>query len=339
MAFFGSMGSLTVIEKCEIIDTMNYKNTINTCLGFIALPLVLTADVVVNLGSYNDSSYAPYASANYSTYQENAAFVTSPGQGSIGLGSTFGTDYLPLTLSGNLIYAAANYSGAGLQYASIVKHADGTTTVPSDPVQYHRIQEKNSRTIFQHSLRLVDEVIDEKVVTVHRSVDTSFASVFFYEKEDFLGDASTGNVSFASGDSMTAHFEYTSTGSSNGGRMIIRNAGSWYISKKLSNGDQTVNSGDDFYAFNLESNLIIGDAVLGDTVDTSLFTNIEAVGIHMEQVSFNSYSQAVPRHFFEGFDADLTVTAAVPELISFSTILPFCVVTFLCLRRSVFGLV
>lgn len=363
MAFFGSMGSLTVIEKCEILEAMNYKNIIKSCLGFIALPLFLTADVVVNLGSYDDvdvdengeeySVYDPYLTGSGFRVSNSGAptyDVGTPGRADLGLGGTFGTDFLPLTTSTNLS-VPDGYSGAGLKIASTIVDATGNAVYTSTPVGYHRIKDETS-TVFQHALGLNPEtpVLNQNgdplldgsgnpvVIPSERSTDTSFASVFFYEKDDFLLGATNSIVSFTAGNEITA--SYGLSYASGHGRIIIKNDGNWYVSDAVTNGAQTMDSNSSFYAYDLESDLIIGSASLGSAVLASSFTDIEAVGIHMEQLNFDSTvgTASKTRQFFDGFSADLTPTT-VPELISFSTILPFCVVTFLCLRRSVFGLV
>jgi hypothetical protein len=326
----------TIHKYCEILKIMNYKNITKCCLGFLALPLFLTADVVVNLGSYDDvdgegnAVYAPYLTGSGFRVSGNALptfDVSNPGTATVGLGATFGTDFTPLTTSVNLS-VQAGYSGAGLKFASTIVDATGNAVLTSNPLSYHRITD-NTNTTFQHALGLN---------AGERSSDTSFASVFFNEKADFLTGANNSIVSFTAGDEIAA--SYSLAFSDGHGRMIIKDSGSWYVSDTVTNGAQTLTSNSNFYAYDLESDLIIGNAALGTAVSASSFTDIEAVGIHMEQLNFDSTSGSAPdtRQFFNGFSADLTVTA-IPERSSFSLILSACVVTFVCLRRRAFGCV
>ena len=327
----------------------------------LIIPLVLTADVVVNLGSYDDvdvdengeeySVYAPYLTESGFRVSNNGAptyDVGTPGRADLGLGGTFGADFLPLTTSTNLS-VPAGYSGAGLKVASTIVDATGNAVFTSTPLGYHRIKDDASTT-FQHAINLNPEtpVLDEDgnvvdVIPSERSKDTSFASAFFYEKADFLSGANNSIVSFAAGDEITASY---SLGYASGhGRMIIKDSGNWYVSDTVTNGAQTLNSNSNFYAYDLESDLIIGSATLGSAVSASSLTDIEAVGIHMEQLNFDSTSAAETayikpfdaRHFFEGFSADLTLTP-VPEFSFSALLLSLSVLTFACIRRKSFGL-
>ena len=73
-------------------------------LVFVSLiiPLVLTADVVVNLGSYDDvdgegnAAYAPYVTGSgfrTTTVPDTTFDVSNPGTATVGLGATFGTNF------------------------------------------------------------------------------------------------------------------------------------------------------------------------------------------------------------------------------------------------------
>ena len=318
-------------------------------LVFVSLiiPLVLTADVIVNLGSYDDASYAPYLTGSGFRVSDNTLptfDVSNPGTATVGLGATFGTDYTPLTTSTNLS-VPAGYSGAGLKFASTIVDATGNAVFTSNPLSYHRITD-NTNTTFQHALGLNAATVgsDGKItIPSERSTDTSFASAFFYEKADFLSGANNSIVSFAAGDEITA--SYSLWYASGHGRMIIKDSGNWYVSDTVTNGAQTLNSNSNFYAYDLESDLIIGNAALGSAVSASSLTDIEAVGIHMEQLNFDSTSAAETtyikpfdaRHFFEGFSADLTLTP-VPEFSFSALLLSLSVLTFACIRRKSFGL-
>jgi hypothetical protein len=324
-------------------------------LVFVSLiiPLVLTADVVVNLGSYDDvdgegnAAYAPYVTGSgfrTTTVPDTTFDVSNPGTAVIGLGATFGTGYTPLTIGTNLS-VPTGYSGAGLKFASTIVDATGNAVFTSTPLGYHRITD-NTSTSFQHALGLNAATVDsdgEITIPSERSTDTSFASAFFYEKADFLAGANNSIVSFAAGDEIAASY---SLGYASGhGRMIIKDSGNWYVSDTVTNGAQTLNSNSNFYAYDLESDLIIGGATLGSAVSASSFTDIEAVGIHMEQLNFDSTSAAETpyikpfdaRHFFEGFSADLTLTP-VPEFSFSALLLSLSVLTFACIRRKSFGL-
>lgn len=328
-------------------------------LLFISLiiPLVLTADIVVNLGNYDDvdgsgnPAYDPYLTGTGFRVSNNGVpsfDVSNPGRADLGLGGTFGTDFLPLTTSTNLS-VPAGYSGAGLKIASTIVHAD-ETAFTSTPAGYHRITDETS-TVFQHALGLNPEtpVLNQNgdplldgsgnpvVIPSERSTDTSFASVFFYEKDDFLLGATNSIVSFTAGNEITA--SYVLSYASGHGRMIIKDSGTWYVSDTVTNGAQTMDSNSSFYAYDLESDLIIESASLGPAVSASLFTNIEALGIHMEQLNFNSTAGNAhkARQFFDGFSADLTLTP-VPEFSFSALLLSLSVLTFACTRRKSFGL-
>lgn|GEM_PF-6196164 len=123
--------------------------------------------------------------------------------------------------------------------------------------------------------------------------------------------------------------------------MIIKDSGTWYVSDTVTNGAQTLNSDSNFYAYDLESDLIIGSASLGPAMSASSFTDIEAVGIHMEQLNFDSTNtddhMQVARQFFNGFSADLTLTP-VPEFSFSALLLSLSVLTFACIRRKSFSL-
>ena len=301
-----------------------------------ATPLYLDATTIVDLGG---TSYLPESGVSNS----NDYTLTAPFSGHFDSAS-WGTDtavairlgsvWEPLTSSTNLAIPAGK-SGANLKVAAILSNNDSATAPGQQglPFKYTRITRSADFSIrFQFSGTSPRSRTDV-------TGDMSLASIFYYEKADFLnGGASAASITLQAGDHIGASFALDRHIGE--GRMLLRNAGDWYVSvESVGNGNESlrVDAGDQFYRFDPSgNNFIFHESSAGPAVTAATFTDIDAVGIHMQHRNYDGTSAYFPYQFFETIAADVTtgVTVDIPEPGTFSMLTGLLALGAACSRRK-----
>lgn len=279
--------------------------------------MCLNAATVVDLGGeYLTNAIPTSTPANTTTAPFSGNFDPNGPGTDTAVAITLGSVWTPLSASNVAI--PAGQSGANLKMGAIITNNDSTTAPGQEgsAFTYSRITQYALPATFQFSGTNPGTRTD-------LTADMSLASMFYYEKADFLnGGAGATSITFGAGDEIGATFAlHRGDGK---GRMLLRNAGSWYISAD-SVDDQWAGAAISltvdgttglFYSFDPSgNNFIFDESAAGPTIAASTFTDIDAVGIHMQQLNYDGTAVAFPYQFFYGITGDLT---AIPEPSTFS---------------------
>ena len=169
------------------------------------------------------------------------------------------------------------------------------------------------------------------------------ASAWYWEKSSFLNGADTQTgVTFANqAGSLTADFLNGGNPSVAGGRQarfMIQNDGVWYLSGPLfggTTGTLTTNAAEaTWYSFDpVSASLLFYDSGdLGTGVSGSEFTNITAIGVHVQHELFDGLSQHAANHQLKSLEA-----VVIPEPATISALLGLGALAFVVIRRRVSG--
>jgi hypothetical protein len=289
------------------------KSFLTTALlsALSAMPFCLDATTIVDLGG------ASYLIEN-GVSNSNDYTLTPPLSGHFDLASwgtdtavaiTLGSVWEPLSNSTNLAFPVGK-SGVNLKMGAILSNNDSATAPGQQgpPFQYTRITRSDAKLLtFQFSGTNPGTRTDV-------TDDMSLASIFYYEKSAFLnGGASAASIALRAGDYISATFALDRHNGE--GRILIRNAGDWYVSvESVGNGTQslTVDASDQFYRFDPSgNNFIFHESSAGSTIKVVALTDIDAVGIHLQHRNYDGTSAYLPYQFFESITANVTTGATV----------------------------
>ena len=146
------------------------------------------------------------------------------------------------------------------------------------------------------------------------TANRSLASVFYYDKADFIkGQSAVADLAFDHSSEINIGFAMAAGIE---GRALVCDGTQWYISADSVVGGATLTispATSDFYAFDPATILMFNSVTPGTPVSGSTFTDITAMGLHMQHANYaatggNKYQ------FFNSFSA--TVPGAEPTSLS-----------------------
>lgn len=187
----------------------------------------------------------------------------------------------------------------------------------------------------------LDRISSADIIQVGNGPGTSLlrmASAFYWEKSSFINGAdATANLGFSnesSGISVSFNNSGTpTTGYTRTGRVLVENAGSWYVSASLfgsTNGTLSFNGYTaTWYLYDPETGTLFWDnADTGTGIAGSDLSDITALGVYTQHELIDGTSGNAALHGFSGLQATL-----VPEPSTYALGLGFLALGFVMLRR------